>query len=69
MECNGFASFLVVIILGFSLGFLPLLIASEKGLYKTIEYVETFVEQHYLQQIHWIEKSIAKELVNSDSFF
>lgn len=37
------------------------MLASERGLFKTIEYVETFVEQHYLHQIHWIQKFMHEE--------
>lgn len=36
---------------GWTLGFLPTLIGGSRGLYVTVEAVETFVEEHYQEQI------------------
>jgi ubiquinone biosynthesis monooxygenase Coq7 len=36
---------------GWTLGFLPTLLGGSQGLYVTVEAVETFVEEHYQQQI------------------
>ena len=42
-------------IAGFSLGYLPVLVLGSQGLFRTIQYVETFVEVHYNEQIEWLE--------------
>lgn len=41
---------------GFCLGFFPTLLFGEKALFVTVEAVETFVEVHYEEQIHPLEK-------------
>ncbi|KAJ3082968.1 hypothetical protein HK102_001361, partial [Quaeritorhiza haematococci] len=36
---------------GFALGLIPLWVGGQRGLFRTIQYVETFVEGHYMEQI------------------
>lgn len=49
---------------GWVLGFLPTLIGGSKGLYVTVEAVETFVEEHYQEQIVPLRKEgMSTELV------
>jgi ubiquinone biosynthesis monooxygenase Coq7 len=40
--------------MGYSLGFAPTLLLGARGFYPTIDYVETFVQEHYNQQIRWM---------------
>lgn len=46
-------------IAGWSLGFLPTLLGGSKGLYVTVEAVETFVEEHFQEQILLLKKKNA----------
>jgi ubiquinone biosynthesis monooxygenase Coq7 len=49
---------------GWVLGFVPTLIGGSKGLYVTVEAVETFVEEHYREQIVPLkQEGISTELV------
>lgn len=49
---------------GWTLGFLPTFLGGNKALYVTVEAVETFVEEHYQEQIIPLrEKASAPELV------
>eukprot|EP00527_Entomoneis_sp_CCMP2396_P007979 CAMPEP_0198152710 /NCGR_PEP_ID=MMETSP1443-20131203/60935_1 /TAXON_ID=186043 /ORGANISM="Entomoneis sp., Strain CCMP2396" /LENGTH=242 /DNA_ID=CAMNT_0043818813 /DNA_START=165 /DNA_END=893 /DNA_ORIENTATION=+ len=42
---------------GWTLGFIPALVGGSKALYVTVEAVETFVEQHFQEQIWPLEES------------
>lgn len=49
---------------GWLLGFLPTLLGGNKALYITVEAVESFVEEHYMQQIQPLKQiGTTKELV------
>ena len=48
---------------GWTLGFVPMLIGGSKALYVTVESVETFVEEHFQEQIIPLKDTSCQELV------